>query len=170
MRNVVVLVAVALVALVAPVSAGAAEVRPDQLTRAVQVASGVSSPNASCETDDAAWELEVRAAGAQPNSVVGGYTLGSRARFAPWICTSLTPAAPRFSDALYVIGVEAARLAGHRGPGSEAMAGCWGLLWSADLARRVWGVPFFTAASVRVMRQALAFHRASYERYRTLCR
>lgn len=147
----------------------AAEIRPQQLTAAVATSSGIPNPDVSCETDPAAWQREVMAVGAGPNDVVGGYTLASRVRLAPWVCADLIPGAARFGDALYVVGVESARLAGHRGPGSEAMAGCWGLMWAADLARRIWGVPFFTAASERVIRQALAFHRASYDRYRTLC-
>lgn len=109
------------------------------------------------------------AVGAPPNSNIGGYTLGSRVRLAPWVCGNLSPTSPRFGSALYVMGVEAARLAGYR-VGAEAMAGCWGLLWAADLARRYWNIQFFTQRSYDLIAQALEFHRATYPRYQTICR
>jgi hypothetical protein len=160
-----------LVAVLAAASpAAAAEVRPERVTRAVGIASGVPSPDVSCESNNAAWEAEVVSVGALRGSDVGGYTIGGVVRLAPWVCRSLQPASPRFAEAIYVLGVEAARLAGHRGRGSEAMAGCWGLLWSADIARRVWGIRFFTPASDRVIRQALEFHRTSLAAYQSICR
>lgn len=161
---------VLLAALVVAPSAATAELRVQQATLAVQIASGVPSPDVSCEATGEAWLTEVQSVGAPPNSDVGGYTLGARVRLAPWVCRNLDPRTSlRFGEALYVLGVEAARLAGHRGPGSEAMAGCWGLLWSADLARRVWGVEFFTPTSERVMANALERHRGSLDRYRLIC-
>lgn len=155
--------------LVAAPTAGAAELRVTQVTRAVGIASGVTAPDVSCEPSAAAWADELRAIGAPADALVNAYTLGSRVRLAPWICENSTPRSPRFGEAVYVLGVEAARVAGH-GAGAEAMAGCWGLLWSADLARRVWGIGFFTTASNKLVRQALAIHRRSFQRYRTICR
>lgn len=155
------------VVVAAPVSASAAELRSDRLTRAVVIASGVQAPDVSCETDDAAWDAEARSVGSS-GELLNGYTypLQKRARLAPWVCRSLTPSSPQFGGALKVVAHEAAHLAG---VSNDAMSGCWGLLWAADLARQVWGIPFFTAASDRVIAQAVSQHQRSEARYRTIC-
>lgn len=157
-----------LLVLVAPASASAAELRSERLTRAVVTASGVLSPDVSCETDDAAWDAESRSVGSS-GALLNGYTYPQqrRVRLAPWVCRSLAPSSPQFGGALHVVGAESARLAG---VSNDAMSGCWGLLWAADLARQVWGIPFFTAASNRTITQAVEQHQRLASRYRTICR
>lgn len=164
MRSILVLVIV--LALASP--AAGAELRSEQLTRAVAIASGVAAPDVSCETSDVAWDAEARATLSIPGGNLGGYTsyVTRRVRLAPWVCRNLAPSSPFFGGALHVVAGEAGRVADVR---DDGMNGCWGLLWVADLARQVWGIPFFTPASERVIRQALVRHKLYDARYRTLC-
>lgn len=161
------LLLVGLLALLGAGPAAAGELRSERLTRAVAIASGVSSPDVSCETDAAAWDVEARAVGSS-GAMLGGYSYPARrrARLAPWVCEALVPVSPHFGYALHVVAGEAGRLAG---VSDDGMNGCYGLLWVADLARQVWGIPFFTLASERTIAQAVAAHERYPARYRTIC-
>lgn len=161
---------ITLTALLTADHAAAAEVRSPQLTQAVRIASGTSSPDVSCETSDVAWDAEARAALSIPGRNLHGYTsyVTRKVRLAPWVCRNLEPASPSFGAALHVVAGEAGRVADVR---DDGMNGCYGLMWAADLARRVWGIRFFTPASDRVIRQAVEAHRNLYApNYRTVCR
>jgi hypothetical protein len=56
-----------------------------------------------------------------------------------------------------------------RGVRSEALASCWGLLWAADLARRYYGIEFFTRESEMVMAGAWSFFKGEPAEYREMC-
>lgn len=175
-------VATVALALTVPAAAAAGEVRTDKLTRAVQLASGRPSVDASCEPDITAWDAEARARGISGDKLYG-YTLreNGRVRLAPWVCENLTPSSPRFGWALHVVAGEAGRAAGIHDDGLD---GCFGLLWISGLAR-TWGVPIVympggtspqAAAAyaqtplLSIVAQALDFHRRGYApQYRTLC-
>lgn len=152
-------------ALVLAAPAAAADV-----TDAMAVAAG-RTVDVSCAPDETVWDEETRRVLGLPGAGAQGYTLRAtrKVRLAPWVCRAMTPADPRFGAALYVVGAEAARVVGYQS-GQEGMVGCWGLLLSADVARRVWGIPFFTARSQAVVAATVAQHQRVAAAYRAVCR
>lgn len=174
---------VAALALAGPAAAG--EARSPQLTNAMSLAAG-SAVDVSCEPNTLAWDEETRRVLGMPGTMAQGYTLRTtrQVRLAPWVCSSLTPSSSQFGAALYVLGAEAARVAGHQA-GAEAVVGCWALTWVAALAHHVWKVPaayvrggataraaatFSATALGRVVAAARAMHARTLPQYRAVCR
>lgn len=157
---------VIVLALLAPCAALAGEERNATLTRAVEIVSGKTGVDVSCEPDQAAWEREVIPLGG--NAFTSGYAWigGARARFAPWVCRSFSPGALGYGAALNVAAHEAAHLRGIR---DEATASCWGLLWPADLARQLSGIEFYSTGSLVVIEESRAMHDRLFSTYRALC-
>lgn len=171
-------------ALILAGSAAAGEARSPELTNAASMAAGRTT-DVSCEPDVNAWDAETRRVLGLPGTVAQGYTLLAtrQVRLAPWVCFSLAPSSSAFGAALYVVAIEAARVAGH-GIGAEGIAGCFALQWAAELAWRVWDVPavyvpggtgrraaaeYARAPLLKTVAQARAQHARMQPQYRTLC-
>lgn len=158
------------VALVLVPAVQAGEVRNAKLTKAVEIASGKTGVDVSCEPDDALWDAEARATVGTAGNLTSAHstTGGSRSRYAPWVCRELV-AVTNLGFVLYVVGVEAARLRGY-GRGQEGIAGCFGVVWAAQLARDVFGIPFYSPASLSITAQSVrALQEFAFPAYRTVC-
>ena len=90
----------------------------------------------------------------------------ARVRLAPWVCEAVAGQNNRLGEALNTIAHEAAHLRGIR---DEAVASCWGLLWTADLARSFFAVEFFTSRSESLMRQSRFLHEQLPADFKSVC-
>jgi hypothetical protein len=85
-----------------------------------------------------------------------------------YACQALSvPSGPLFGGGLGILAHESAHA---RGIDSEAVAGCWGLLLPQDLARRFYGVPFYTVASENIAVASRRIFESTPERYHEVCK
>jgi hypothetical protein len=80
----------------------------------------------------------------------------------PKVCQYLMLGIPN-GGALMILAHEAAHA---RGVSDEAWANCWGRAWVADLARRYYGIRFFTKAWRKLEREAAAMSATNPPEYR----
>lgn len=116
-----------------------------------------------CVTDSAAWLRgpAPQALGYQWEHEPGDIHLG------PYACEALRdPASPLFGGGLNILAHEAAHA---RGIASESLAACFGLAWPRYLARRFYGVPFWTQRSRDIGSASISIHEKTPPQYRGLC-
>ena len=126
--------------------------------------------DAQCVDSYEPWQSELQSIGA-PLTVFGYYrpSVPGVIRLGPQVCLGFRqgPGGSGFGAALNVIAHEASHARGVR---SEATAACWGLLWPAELARRFYGVEFFTPQSSLVIAGSRQMHDGLLPLYREECR
>lgn len=150
-----------LVALAAVPAANGQLVRTDRLTEMAATVAG-RPVDIACEDSNAAW-----ASGPAPAANAYYSWDSDYIRLAPSMCDlAQMSGSSLVGPLLFVVAHEAAHARGVR---SEAWADCYGLLWTADLARRFYSVEFYTARSDELMRQAVAYHRGAPADYQGLC-
>lgn len=152
--------AVILVALVLSPAAAAGLERPPVVAQITQAVAG-RQVDAVCVTVQSEYDALAGRASA------GMYRSSEdRIYLSPTVCGGLESRQARLGLALLVVAHEAAHA---RGIVDEGQAECWGLLWTQDLARRLFGIEFFTPASELVLSGALGYHRTTPPEYRTAC-
>jgi hypothetical protein len=146
-----------------------AQTRSDLLSVLASWVSG-RTIEVSCETNWPAWRQEL-AAGALPLGSDAYYEPNDDViRIGPTACNAIASAVRGLTlaraAALFIVAHEAAHAAGVE---DEGTANCWGLYWTQDLARRVYGVEFFTAQSRKVLAWARQIQRDAPPEYRAAC-
>jgi hypothetical protein len=126
--------------------------------------------DAQCEFDREKWSAELRSMGADDRNILGYVDRGQTnvIRLGPSVCKTFQegPKGRGFGAALNVIAHEASHAGGVH---SEPTAACWGLLWPADLARRFFGVEFFTPESQAIIASARRAHDTLLSSYKSEC-
>jgi hypothetical protein len=122
----------------------------------------------SCERNGIAWSREVAAVDAVWQVVAYYDPEPDAIRFGPVICDDIARPGVSLASvrALFIAAHEAAHAAG---VDDEGVANCWGVYWAQELARVVYGVEFFTKASMRVLSYARQIQRDSPPEYRAAC-
>lgn len=161
------------IAVLAAQNADAATIAPSvsvpRMNEAAAIVAG-RSVDAQCVLDSEAWATELRSLNAPPN--VLAYVSSNNLnviRLGPSVCRAWQegPTGRGFGAALNIVAHEAAHT---RGVFSEPEAACWGLLWAADLARRMYGIEFFTPQSEAIIASSRRAHDGLVPQYREVCR
>ena len=96
------------------------------------------------------------------------YPFGGRCTYQRWVCKALEQgaASPHLGGALNVMARDAAYKFGVR---DDGLAGCWGLLWPAELAWKFYNVLYFSPASRTVLAASRAEHDRLPASFHTAC-
>lgn len=129
-------------------------ITPAMLSAMVFMVSGVPNVPVTCLPTVQAWHGAATAS--VGNAAIDGFAdfQGRRIFLAPWVCANLrADTFPAFlGDALAVVGHEATHI--KRMDADEQAANRGGCNWASRLAQRFFHIPFWTAASRALSKEA----------------